>query len=85
MSAIERSPHPIDVAAIDVGYFATKFTLSRPASDGNAEVSADSIPSFCPRVVGPVTAPLPVPGRLMPDSAGAFCLMAVSGYLVPLV
>jgi plasmid segregation protein ParM len=48
------SPLSIDVAAVDVGYFSTKYTHV-PAADPRAEVLAESIPSFCPRVVGSVS------------------------------
>lgn len=53
MSA-DRSPLSIDVAAVDVGYFATKYTHV-PSAATRADVVADSIPSFCPRVLGSVS------------------------------
>lgn len=51
------STFDLPLAAVDVGYFSTKFTTGRAGDDPQRRtIQASSIPSYCPRVDGEATA-----------------------------
>lgn len=52
----QQPPLLIDIAAVDVGYFATKYTVGRDVAKEGAPILARSIPSFCPLIDGVVSA-----------------------------
>ena len=51
-----QPPLLIDIAAVDVGYFATKYTVGRDVAKEGSPILARSIPSFCPLIDGAVSA-----------------------------
>ncbi len=53
---VSSAPFHIPVAAVDVGYFSTKYTSGRAANRQSSEIVVGSIPSICPRVTGEATA-----------------------------
>ena len=46
----------LPVAAVDVGYFSTKYTSGRAEHKQASSIKAGSIPSICPRVAGEAAA-----------------------------
>ena len=46
----------LPVAAVDVGYFSTKFTSGRAEHKQTSLIKTGSIPSICPRVAGEAAA-----------------------------